>query len=59
MKTFEQYMLKVGIRSADYKYTEEELYSSLDYFKDCYEDCLSEYKALEWLYFHLQKNNIK
>jgi hypothetical protein len=55
MKTFEQYMLRVGIRSVDYKYTEEELWSNVDYFKESYNNNLSEYKALEWLYFHLKE----
>lgn len=53
--SIERYMLKVGIRSADYGYSEEVLFEHLDYFKKCYADNLSEYKALEWLSFEIMQ----
>lgn len=43
---FEQYLINVGIRSAEYTYSEELLFEHIDYFKKCYKEHLSAYKAL-------------
>lgn len=43
---FEQYLINVGVRSAEYTYPEELLFEHINYFKDCYKVHLSAYKAL-------------
>lgn len=43
---FEQYLINVGVRSAEYSYPEELLFEHIDYFKNCYKEHLSAYKAL-------------
>lgn len=43
---FNQYLINVGIRSAEYTYSEELLFEHIDYFKKCYKEHLSAYKAL-------------
>lgn len=48
--TEEQYLITVGIRSLEYTYTDEELFSNLEYFKKCHRRGLSAYKALLFLY---------
>lgn len=48
-KTFEQYLIKVGIRSLEYTLSDEILFKNIDYFRKCYDDNLSEYKALLFL----------
>ena len=55
--TFENYLIMVGIRSIEYTYTEDELFDNIDYFKKCYKDNLSAYKALLFLYYHLLEIN--
>ena len=52
---FYQYLINVGIRSAEYGYTTEELFSNIEYFKTCYKDNLSAYKALLFLSYHLEE----
>lgn len=47
--SFEAYLIMVGIRSAEYTYTDEELLSNIEYFRECYEEGLSAYKALLFL----------
>jgi hypothetical protein len=53
--TLEQYLIDVGIRASDYGHeiTEDErklLKDNVEYFKKCYENELSAYKAL--IFFH-------
>lgn len=48
-KEFEKYLIRVGMRSLEYGYTDEQLYDNLDYFKRCQEFGLSAYKALLFL----------
>jgi len=52
--TFEDYLIMVGIRSADYTYTDEQIFGNTEYFKKCYTDNLSAYKALLFLHDYLQ-----
>ena len=53
-RTFENYLIQVGIRSAEYTYTDEQIYDNTEYFKKCFNDDLSAYKALLFLYFYLE-----
>ena len=53
--TFENYLIMIGIRSLEYSYTDKELFKYTDYFKKCYENNLSAYKALLFLYDHIQE----
>jgi hypothetical protein len=48
-RTFEAYLIEVGIRSSEYTHSKEILYENIDYFKKCYEYNLSTYKALLFL----------
>jgi hypothetical protein len=52
-RKFEHYLIEVGIRSLEYTYTDAELYSNIEYFKKCFNDHLSSYKALLFLNDHL------
>lgn len=52
---WEGYLIRVGIRSLEYTYTDEELYENIDYFKDCCERGLSAYKALLFLSTYLEE----
>lgn len=54
-KTFEEYFSGVkGLRTEDnYNYSNEQLEKYIKYFKDCYRQNISCYKALEWLYFEI------
>ena len=54
-RTFENYLIMVGIRTADYTYTDEQIFDNTEYFKKCYDDNLSAYKALLFLHDHLQE----
>ena len=47
--TFERYLIMVGIRSADYTYSEEELFNNIEHFKECYDRNIGAYKALLFL----------
>lgn len=51
--TFEMYLINVGIRSAEYTYEKDELFENIEYFRNCYNDNLSAYKALLLLYDYL------
>jgi len=51
--TFADYLIIVGIRSAEYTYTDEQLFSNIKYFIKCYNANLSAYKALLFLYDYL------
>jgi len=55
MKPFELYLIILGARSTDYSYTPEMIYGHLDYFKNCWENSLSEYKSLEFFSFELDE----
>lgn len=55
MRPFELYLLILGERSTDYSYTPEMLFEHLDYFKNCWENNLSTYKALEMFSFELDE----
>ena len=48
-RTFEQYLIKIGIRSIDFTYPEDHIIDNIEHFKKCYKDGLSEYKALLFL----------
>jgi hypothetical protein len=52
--TFENYLIMVGIRTADYTYKYEQIMDNIEYFRKCYNDNLSAYKALLFLHDHLQ-----
>lgn len=52
---FENYLIKVGIRSIDYRYDDKTLFDNIDYFKDCQKRGLSAYKALLFLEFHIKE----
>lgn len=47
--TFEQYLIMIGIRSEEYGYLDHELFDNIEYFKKCYYEGLSAYKALLYL----------
>lgn len=49
MKTFEEYLIMVGIRSHEFTYSEQIIFENIDYFKECFKDNLSAYKALLFL----------
>lgn len=47
MKTFEKYLIEVGVRfKADYSYNEDDVYNNIEYFRDCYKKGISPYTAL-------------
>jgi len=51
-KTFEDYLIMIGIRNMDYgesQFEDQELFDNKDYFKKCFKDGLSAYKALLFL----------
>ena len=56
MRSFEDYLIMIGIRSLEYTYTDEVLFTNKDYFKKCYKQNLSAYKALLFLHDYLEKN---
>jgi hypothetical protein len=58
MKSFEDYLIMIGIRSLEYTYTDEILFTNKDYFKKCYEQNLSAYKALLFLHDHLNEDKL-
>lgn len=46
---FYKYLIQIGSRMNDYPYTPQDLIDNIDYFRKCFENDLSAYKALEWL----------
>ena len=58
MDNFDKYLIRVGIRSLEYDYSDDILFDNIEYFKGCYEDGLSAYKALLFLYDHLKEIEI-
>lgn len=55
MKTFNEYFSAVKERRTedDYGYTDQELEKYSGYFKDCWKINMSEFKALEFLWFEI------
>lgn len=53
LKPFELYLIILGERSTDYSYTPEIIYEHIEYFRECWKDNLSCYKALEFFSFEL------
>lgn len=51
--TFENYLIMVGIRSAEYTYDDKTLFNNIDYFKRCQKAGLSAYKALLFLHDYI------
>lgn len=51
--SFELYLLILGEKSSDYSYTPEIICEHLEYFKSCWLNELSTYKALEMFSFEL------
>jgi len=45
-KSFENYLIMVGIRSLEYNLPNDKLFENIDYFKKCYNEHLSPYKSL-------------
>lgn len=52
-RTFEAYLINVGIRSAEYTHDDNVLYENIEYFKKCYDYNLSAYKALLLLHDYI------
>jgi hypothetical protein len=52
-KTFENYLILVGLRSNEYTYDEETLFNNIEYFRRCQKAGLSPYKALLFLYDYI------
>lgn len=51
-RTFEEYLIILAQRAIDYpQYPAEYLATKIGYFKKCWKDGLSTYKALEMLYY--------
>jgi hypothetical protein len=53
LNTFEMYLINVGMRSDEYSYEKDVLFDNIEYFRKCYNDGLSAYKALLFLYDYL------
>ena len=51
--TFENYLIMVGIRSAEYTYDAKTLFNNVEYFKRCQKAGLSAYKALLFLHDYI------
>jgi hypothetical protein len=59
-RPWEEYLTVLGEMVVDYKYTVEELFENINYFKKCWKDNTSCYRAIEMFHFHLEdKNEIK
>lgn len=56
-KSFKNYLIEIGIRSHEFIYTDKQLFENKKYFKQCFNDGLSPYKALTFLYDNIEKNN--
>lgn len=54
---FERYLIWLGERSVDYSYTVDVIFENIDYFKNCWENHLSTYKALEFFSFKLDEKS--
>ena len=51
--TFENYLIMVGIRSAEYTYEDKVLFENVEYFRRCQKAGLSAYKALLFLHDYI------
>lgn len=51
--SWEYYLLVLGARSIDSAYNLPEIYNNIEYFKNCWQNHISQYKALEFLSFEL------
>lgn len=56
MRTFENYLINVGIRSAEYTHDVSTLYDNIEYFRKCFNSGLSAYKALLFLGDYLKSS---
>lgn len=48
-RTFENYLIMIGVRSLEFDYSDDILFKYKDYYKECYNNNLSAYKALLFL----------
>ena len=56
--SFEAYLIMIGIRNTDsYLYTEKSLFDNIEYFRKCYDDNLSAYKALLFFQNYLKEKH--
>lgn len=51
---FEQYLINIGIRSTEFMYGDNVLLKNTIYFKKCFEQGLSAYKALLFLDLYIK-----
>ena len=53
METFDNYLLRLKQRRTEdgYEYTDMDLHLHIDYIKKCYENGLSVYKCLEFMFY--------
>ncbi len=62
-ETFEQYLQRLKDRRTedDYKYTDEDFEKYLEYIFECWQNNLSVYKCLEFMWFQTEEaeNNFK
>ena len=55
MKTFETYLLLVGIKSAEFCYLQDDVLNNIGHFRKCFENGMSTYKALTLLSLALKE----
>ena len=55
---FQKYLINVGIRSQEYTYPDEILNYNVEYFRKCFDNNLSAYKALLFLDDYIKGNCI-
>ena len=56
--TFEQYLLYIGRDYEEHGYEQFEVFSNIDYFKECYKRNIDPKLSLEWLYDHINGEEI-
>lgn len=49
-QNFGRYLITVGMRAAEFTYSDEIIFQHIQYFKECFEKNLSAYKALLFLH---------
>jgi hypothetical protein len=54
-----KYLIMVGIRSLEFTYSDQELFTNIKYFDKCRKECLSAYKALLFLHEMTQEQRTK
>jgi hypothetical protein len=54
LRTFEKYLINVGIRSHEFSYRDEELFGYIEYFRESFERNISPYKALLFLQNYIE-----